>query len=132
MLQRYIEEITAGETRTLICANQIIGSYLRTPSASFHANLAAHAVPSQTQLDPTERALVETVKQDLAIAGIGFAAIDTRRRLFDGSQYRQSRGAGDANKHSMAKKWGERFHAGSEQPMAPANTRLGRFNACAG
>ena len=77
MLQRYIEEITAGETRTLICANQIIGSYLRTPSASFHANLAAHAVPSQTQLDPTERALVETVKQDLAIAGIGFAAIDT-------------------------------------------------------
>ena len=43
----------------------------------FHANLAAHAVPSQTQLDPTERALVETVKQDLAIAGIGFAAIDT-------------------------------------------------------
>ena len=43
MVQRYLPAVRQGETRTLVCGNEIIGSYLRVPHEGFKANLAADA-----------------------------------------------------------------------------------------
>ncbi len=77
MLQRYVPEIVSGETRTLVCGQSVIGSYLRTPTDKFHANLAAHGLSSPTTLSRGDLNLVDAVQQDLCAAGVGFAAIDT-------------------------------------------------------
>ena len=45
MLQRFLPEIALGETRTLVVAGRIIGSYLRIPTNQLHANLAQHGEP---------------------------------------------------------------------------------------
>ena len=77
MLQRFLPEICDGETRTLICGNTIIGSYLRLPDDGFRANLATHGRASKTQLDNDARQLVDEVHRQLTQQGVGFAAIDT-------------------------------------------------------
>ena len=77
MLQKFIPEIEQGETRTLICGDEIIGSYLRTPSQDLRANLAASGQASITQLSPADRDLVSRVHHELISHRVGFAAIDT-------------------------------------------------------
>ncbi len=77
MLQRYIGAIKHGETRTLVCGDQILGSYLRIPRDKLHANLAHNAQFRPGELSATGSALVEKVHERLRAAGVGFAAIDT-------------------------------------------------------
>ncbi len=77
MLQRFIPEIVAGETRTLIFGDVTIGSYLRIPEDGFHANLATQARAAKAHLDNATRELVYQVHQQLLAHGVGFAAIDT-------------------------------------------------------
>ncbi len=78
MLQAYVEDIAAGETRTLVCSDVIIGSYLRTPSdADWHTNLAVGATAQPTQLNDADLSLVNKVRAQLLAAGIRFASIDT-------------------------------------------------------
>jgi glutathione synthase len=77
MLQRFIPEIAAGETRTLIFGDVIIGSYLRIPEDGFRANLATQGRASKAHLDDATRDLVNQVHRELATHGVGFAAIDT-------------------------------------------------------
>jgi glutathione synthase len=81
MLQRFIPEIKAGETRTLICGDSVLGSYLRTPNPAtegeFRTNLALQGSPGPTQLSAKMENLVNEVHAELRAAGVGFAAIDT-------------------------------------------------------
>jgi len=77
LLQRYIDAIAKGETRTLVCADTVLGSYLRVPRNGFHANLTQGADAQPTVLSKAETSIVERVHQRLRSAGVGFAAIDT-------------------------------------------------------
>ncbi len=77
VLQRYVPEIESGETRTLICRDEVLGSYLRVPSDGFKANLAADAELQLTELDECARHIVAQTHQMLQDRGIGYAAIDT-------------------------------------------------------
>jgi len=77
MLQRFIPQIAAGETRTLICHDRIIGSYLRVPNDGLHANLATNATAAATTLSNADAELVGRVRDALKRHQVGFAAIDT-------------------------------------------------------
>ena len=77
MLQQFIPEIEQGETRTLICGEEIIGSYLRTPAKDLRANLAVHGQASVTDLSTADRKIVSRVHRELILHRVGFAAIDT-------------------------------------------------------
>ncbi len=77
VLQEYIPAIRSGETRTLVCAGHIIGSYLRIPSNGWHANLATGASAQRTTLSEQDHALVADVQHKLRQSGVRFAAIDT-------------------------------------------------------
>jgi len=77
MLQPFIEAIAHGETRTLVCAGEILGSYLRVPTQGWLANLSNGGVARTTTLDAATATLVTEVCQMLRSAGIRFAAIDT-------------------------------------------------------
>lgn len=76
VLQRFLPEITLGETRTLVVGGQIIGSYLRVPTNQLHANLAKHGQAQVTNLSSAQAALIEQIIADLQSQHIGFAAID--------------------------------------------------------
>ena len=77
VLQRYIEGIEHGETRTIIAGKEIIGSYLRKPKDAFRANVAQGGQISQTDLSERDRLVVEQIVPRLAEKNIGFAAVDT-------------------------------------------------------
>ena len=77
MLQRFLPEIALGETRTLVVAGRIIGSYLRIPTNQLHANLAQHGEARVTDLGHAESTLVKRIAAELLTQHIGFAAIDT-------------------------------------------------------
>jgi glutathione synthase len=77
LLQRFVPEIAAGETRTLVAGGRIIGSYLRVAERGFRTNLSQGASARPTTLSDRERHLVETVAAELLREGIGFAAVDT-------------------------------------------------------
>lgn len=77
VLQKYIHAIVEGETRTLICADQVIGSYLRRPKAGFRANLALGSTVHPTTLNEADQELITQVQKTLRHSGIRFAAIDT-------------------------------------------------------
>lgn len=77
VLQRFVPEITQGETRTLVAGGEIIGSYLRVPDDGLHANLAQQAKAEATTLSADQTALVNDIRADLLDQHIGFAAIDT-------------------------------------------------------
>ncbi len=77
MLQAYIEAISAGEIRTLVCGEAVLGSYLRRPRDGFHANLARDAEALPTELTGAAAQRVAEIHQHLLAQGVGFAAIDT-------------------------------------------------------
>jgi glutathione synthase len=77
LLQRFVEQIDAGETRTLVAGGRIIGSYLRVAEQGFRTNLSQGASARSTTLSSKERVLVEAVAEELVREGIGFAAVDT-------------------------------------------------------
>jgi glutathione synthase len=77
LLQRFVDQIAAGEKRTLIAGGQVLGSYLRVPDGDFRANLAVGATPEATRLTGTEQDLVQEIADQLTRRGVGFAAIDT-------------------------------------------------------
>jgi len=76
LLQRYAPQIQEGEKRTLVAGGRVIGSYLRYPETDLRANLAAGASAHATTLTPAEQALVDAITADLAVRGVGFAAVD--------------------------------------------------------
>jgi len=76
LLQRYAPQIEQGEKRTLVAGGRVIGSYLRHPETDLRANLAAGASAHATTLTPAEQALVDAITADLAVRGVGFAAVD--------------------------------------------------------
>lgn len=77
IVQRYLPEITQGETRTLIAGAEIVGSYLRIPVDGLLANLSSDGKPAPTELDTTSLQLIRTVADDLQKLGAAFAAVDT-------------------------------------------------------
>ena len=77
LLQRFVDAIELGETRTLICADETIGSYLRRPEEGWQTNLARGARALPTRLEPSNQTLVDRVKERLRSHGVRFAAIDT-------------------------------------------------------
>jgi len=77
VLQRFIPEIRRGEVRTLICHDEILGSYLRVPTDQLHANLAQQGRACAAVINQPTQTLIENVHQHLIEAGIGYAAIDT-------------------------------------------------------
>jgi len=76
VLQAYVEEIAAGETRCLVVNGEIIGSYLRIPDRDFLANLSQGARARSTVLDTQEINQVQDIALVLAKQGVRFAAID--------------------------------------------------------
>lgn len=77
VLQRFIPEIRQGEVRTLICHDEILGSYLRVPTDQLHANLAQQGQACAAVINQPTQTLIERVHQQLIEAGVGYAAIDT-------------------------------------------------------
>ena len=77
VLQRFIPEIRLGEVRTLICHDEILGSYLRVPTDQLHANLAQQGQARTAVINQPTQTLIENVHQQLIEAGVGYAAIDT-------------------------------------------------------
>lgn len=77
VLQRFIPEIRQGEVRTLVCAEEILGSYLRVPTNQLHANLAQQGKACVAELDQPTKTLIDKIHQQLIRADVGFAAIDT-------------------------------------------------------
>ena len=77
LLQRYVEEISQGELRTLVAGNQVLGSYLRQPpDGKFIANLSQGGLAEPGALSPIQEHKLELVRAQLASSGIRFAAID--------------------------------------------------------
>jgi hypothetical protein len=77
LLQRFVPEIAAGEKRTVVAGRTIIGTYLRLPGADFRTNLGLDGRPVASELTARERDRVTGIIDELAAAGVGFAAIDT-------------------------------------------------------
>lgn len=77
MLQRFLPEIAAGETRTLVAGGSLIGSYLRVPHGDFRANVALSADTRIATLPDTACNMVMEIAAELKAFGAGFAAIDT-------------------------------------------------------
>ena len=76
ILQAYVDEIEAGETRSLLVNGQIIGSYLRIPNKDFLANLSQGGRARQTELDSQQKRQVLEISNILSLNGVRFAAID--------------------------------------------------------
>ena len=76
VLQAYVEEIVAGETRSLWVNGSIIGSYLRIPDRNFLANLSQGARPRPAMLDSQQISIIDEIGNYLLKNGIRFAAID--------------------------------------------------------
>lgn len=77
MAQRFLPAIGDGETRTLIAGGRPIASYLRLPDDGLKANLAAGGRATTACPTAAERAVIESIARDLAVLGVGFAAVDT-------------------------------------------------------
>jgi len=76
ILQAYVEEIEAGETRCLLVNGHIIGSYLRLPHNDFLANLSQGGRARRTELDSQQRLQIREISNILSLKGVRFAAID--------------------------------------------------------
>ena len=76
-LQRFQPQIAAGEHRTLMVGNSLIGSYRRVAQQAFTANLASGGRAQRVQLGSEEHTLVTEIGQALNDVGVRFAAIDT-------------------------------------------------------
>ena len=76
IVQAYVEEIAAGETRSLWVNGQIIGSYLRIPDKDFLANLSQGGRARHTELDSQQTRQVLEIGNILSSNGVRFAAID--------------------------------------------------------
>ncbi|MEM7078130.1 MAG: hypothetical protein AAF513_05820 [Pseudomonadota bacterium] len=79
MLQAFVPEIAEGELRTLICGEEIVGTYRRIANqdaGEFRANLAQGARAEIASLNPGQASLVAATHQRLQQAGVRFAAID--------------------------------------------------------
>ena len=76
VLQAFVEAISAGEIRTLVCGDQVLGSYLRRPRGGFHANLARDAEALPAELTGAAAQRVAEIHARLLDQGVGFAAID--------------------------------------------------------
>ena len=76
VLQAFVEQITAGETRSLVVGGEIIGSYIRVPDRDFRANLTQGAQARPTKLNTQQIQQVKEVAAALADRGVRFAAID--------------------------------------------------------
>ena len=76
IVQAYVEEIRAGETRSLIVNGTVIGSYLRVPDRDFLANLSRGGQPRETELDTQQKLQIQEVSNFLLQKGVRFAAVD--------------------------------------------------------
>ena len=76
VVQAYVDEITAGETRCLLVNGQIIGSYLRIPNKDFLANLSQGGRAQRTELDSQQKRQICEIGNILSLSGVRFAAID--------------------------------------------------------
>jgi len=76
LLQRYITEISGGETRVLLAAGGVIGAYKRLPGQSHRANLAGDGSAEITTLSSDETSLARAVAAQLQTHGIDFVAVD--------------------------------------------------------
>jgi glutathione synthase len=76
LLQRYIAEIGHGETRVLLAAGDVIGTYKRRPGQSQRANLAGDGSAEITTLSSDEATLARAVAAQLLTHGVGFVAVD--------------------------------------------------------
>jgi|GEM_PF-295307 len=79
-LQQYVPAISAGEHRSLLIGDGIIGSYRRIPHDGLRANLATGGRAQSGAPGSEEVAIIEEVKRRLQTQGVGFAAIDTSGR----------------------------------------------------
>lgn len=76
LVQAFVQEIAAGETRSLVVNGTIIGSYLRVPDHDFLANLSQGGRAKKTILDTQQTQQVKEIAAALAERGVRFAAID--------------------------------------------------------
>jgi len=76
VVQAYVDEIAAGETRCLLVNGQIIGSYLRIPDKDFLANLSQGGRARKAELDSQQKSQVLEISNILSLSGVRFAAID--------------------------------------------------------
>lgn len=76
LVQAFVAEIAAGETRSLVINGTIIGSYLRLPDRDFLANLSQGGLAKNVVLEREQIQQVQEVASSLAERGVRFAAID--------------------------------------------------------
>ncbi len=76
LLQRYIHEISRGETRVLLAEGVLIGAYLRRAGADHRANLVLDGRAEAVTLRADEVTLATTAARHLLEHGIRFVAVD--------------------------------------------------------
>ncbi|MEM7099379.1 MAG: hypothetical protein AAF541_14040 [Pseudomonadota bacterium] len=76
LLQPYLSGIRDGEFRTLVCADNVLGTYKRT-SNGLTTNLSQGGVAELADLPTDHQDVVTATSAQLTKLGIGFAAIDT-------------------------------------------------------
>lgn len=76
LLQRYVEEISAGEKRVLIANGKPIGQYLRIANEDHRTNLMQGASAGLCDLSTAERLYCEQIGEFLLSKGTFFAGID--------------------------------------------------------
>jgi glutathione synthase len=76
IVQRYVPEIEAGETRVLVANCEVVGCYRRLPGPDHRTNLSAGAQAACHTLTTSEQRIVRRVAEFLRDRGVRFAAID--------------------------------------------------------
>lgn len=77
MVQRYIPEVELGDKRILLVDGEAIGAVLRVPSGNdARGNLHVGAVPTATELDSNDRAIIRAVAPVLSFYGQLFVGLD--------------------------------------------------------
>ncbi|MBT4922261.1 MAG: glutathione synthase [Rickettsiales bacterium] len=77
IIQQFLPEVVYGDTRVLICGNEIIGQVLRIPpSNKITANLCSGGVEASTQLSKIQKMVSKKIALDANQKGLIFIGLD--------------------------------------------------------
>ena len=76
LIQRYVDEIAAGEKRVLFAGGEVVGQYIRTPTKDHRTNIMQGAAAALCELTPEESAYCEKIGNLMKSFGAEFVGMD--------------------------------------------------------